>query len=142
MWTKSSATFGFSEAQLSQTRSEIRTAIDEYESMDQNLRTELHEILRLSVATDDNKFLFGTISKIAAGKERPNNDIFTFTTACYKFSGDYTESPSTFRNDSLHFVERYTVDASETGKMDLLALGDTELLGRVLIIGASPVCAT
>jgi hypothetical protein len=108
--------------------------------MDQNLRTELHEVLQLSVAPDDKKFLFGTMSKIAAGKERPNDDIFTLITAGFKFSVDDAESSSTLQNGSLHFVERYTVDASEAGKKDLLALEDTELLGRVLMIGASLVC--
>jgi hypothetical protein len=80
----------------------------------------------------DKKFLFGTMTRVTAAKEKPGSQTFTFLTICCKYGDD-----NTLRDGLLHFVQQYTVDESEAGKRELLALGDNDLLESVFSMGES-----
>ncbi|KIM76777.1 hypothetical protein PILCRDRAFT_12490 [Piloderma croceum F 1598] len=121
------------------TMSERQVAIDEYEDMHVKSQTEVEEILRLSKTPADNKLIFGTMSKVTAANNNPDTEVFTFLTVCYKYRDHDKHAHHTLRDGSIHYVEQYTVRASEVDKNELLRLTDSELLERVLLIGEKRV---
>jgi hypothetical protein len=125
---------------LTLTISERQVAIDEYEDMHVQSQAEIEEILRFSKTQADKKLVFGTMSKVTATNNDPNTEVFTFLTVCYKYGGHDKHAHHALRDGSIHYVEKYTVRASEVDKNELLRLVDSELLERVLMIGTSPDC--
>jgi len=125
---------------LTPTMSERQVAIDEYEDMHVQSQAEVEEILRLSNTPADKKLVFGTMSKVTAANNNPDTEVFTFLTVCYKYGDHNKHAHHTLQDGSVHYVERYTVRASEVDKNELLHLADSELLESVLMISTSSDC--
>lgn len=122
------------------TMSERQVAIGEYEDMHVKSQAEVEEILRSSKTPANKKLVFGTMSKVTATNINPDTEVFTFLTVCYKYKSHDKHAHHALRDGSIHYVEEYTVKASEVDKSELLLLADNELLERVLMIGTSENC--
>jgi hypothetical protein len=129
-----------SKVQPSLTSSQMRVTVDGYEKMDLKSRAELQENLRSTEAPAGKNVLFGTMSKVTAVKDEPDNELLSFLSICYTYGGQGTDISNTLRDGELQYVEPYTVRASEI-KNELHVLGDGELLERVFMMGATHIFA-